>query len=81
MASKYDTEVKERVLALWASGINARKVSKTVGVPYSTVLDWIHTAQEEDEDFLAARREAKRRARSQPVCPCWPLPQRQRYSR
>nr|WP_300129917.1 helix-turn-helix domain-containing protein [uncultured Butyricicoccus sp.] len=62
MASKYDTEVKERVLALWASGINARKVSKTVGVPYSTVLDWIHTAQEEDEDFLAARREAKRRA-------------------
>ena len=31
-------------------------------MPYSTALDWIHTAQEDDEDFVAARREAKRRA-------------------
>lgn len=62
MGSKYDPEIKERVLALYASGVNARKAAKQVGVPYSTALDWIHTAQEDDEDFVAARREAKRRA-------------------
>ena len=62
MGSKYEPEVKERVLALYASGMTALKVAKQVGVPYSTALDWIHTAQDEDEDFVAARREAKRRA-------------------
>lgn len=62
MGSKYDPEIKERVLALYASGVTALKASKEVGVPYSTALDWIHTAQEDDEDFVAARREAKRRA-------------------
>ena len=62
MGSKYDPEIKERVLALYASGVNARKAAMQVGVPYSTALDWIHTAEEGDEDFVAARREAKRRA-------------------
>ena len=46
MGSKYDPEIKERVLALYASGVNARKAAMQVGVPYSTALDWIHTAEE-----------------------------------
>lgn len=62
MGSKYDDSIREKALAMVAGGTSATKVAQAIGVPRSTVYDWIHTAQEADEDFLAARREARRRA-------------------
>lgn len=57
--SKYDPITKEQALALIASGLTITKAAAQLGIPKSTVADWWHS-QGEDEDALAARREARR---------------------
>lgn len=60
MGSKYDEETREKAIALVASGKSYMQVSKIIGVPKSTVADWYNRRMEDDEDFLAARAEARR---------------------
>ena len=55
--SKYDDATREKALAMCASPkMTAAKVAAAMGIPRSTVYDWQRTAQENDPDFIAARR-------------------------
>lgn len=55
--SKYDDETRERALAMCAlPKMNAAKVAKELGIPRATVYDWQKTAQDNDPDFVAVRR-------------------------
>lgn len=59
---KYDDATREQALAMCAKkGMTAAKVAKEMGIPRATVYNWVHTAEEQDEDFVAARREARRK--------------------
>lgn len=53
--AKYPDEVREQVLALVASGLTALQAARQVGVPVSTAYFWVNRANEDDEDFQAAR--------------------------
>lgn len=59
--SKYTDEQRERALALIASGLTATATAKQMGIPKSTVCHWYNTAEEDDEDFRAARTEERRK--------------------
>lgn len=55
--SKYDDETREKALAMCAMPkMNPGKVAKKMGIPRATVYDWAKTAQENDPDFVAVRR-------------------------
>ena len=55
--SKYDDETREKALAMCAMPkMNPGKVAAKMGIPRATVYDWAKTAQEDDPDYAAARR-------------------------
>ena len=54
--SKYDQKIKDEALALIASGVKISNASVRLGIPKSTLSDWVHTQNESDEDGVAARR-------------------------
>ena len=55
--SKYDDETREKALAMCAMPkMNPGKVAKKMGIARATVYDWAKTAQENDPDFVAVRR-------------------------
>lgn len=57
MGSKYDPETRERALAMCAAPkMNPGKVAKAMGIPRATVYEWVHAAQQDDEDYIAMRR-------------------------
>ena len=58
--SKYTAEIKERALAMVASGESITRAAMLLGVPKSTLADWVHTQWDADEDAVAARREHRR---------------------
>lgn len=53
--SKYNDETRERVLTLVAGGMSASAAGRAVGVPRSTAVYWASQAEEDDEDYRAAR--------------------------
>lgn len=57
--SKYSEVDRERALGMVASGLSASRVGELLGVPRSTVADWVRRAGEDDEDFRAKRREER----------------------
>ena len=59
--SKYDQKIKDEALALIASGVKISNASVRLGIPKSTLSDWVHTQNESDEDGVAARREIRRK--------------------
>lgn len=59
--SKYNENEREQALAMIASGLTISKVSKIMDIPRSTIADWHYKAQLDDDDFLAARRENRRK--------------------
>ena len=59
--SKYDQKFKDEALALVASGVSITNAAVRLGIPKSTLADWVHTQNEGDEDGVAARREIRRR--------------------
>ena len=58
--SKYDQKFKEEALALVASGVSITNAAFRLGIPKSTLSDWVNTQYECDEDGAAARREVRR---------------------
>lgn len=58
--SKYDQKFKEEALALVASGVSITNAAFRLGIPKSTLSDWVNTQYEGDEDGVAARREVRR---------------------
>lgn len=58
--SKYDQKFKEEALALVASGVSITNAAFRLGIPKSTLSDWVNTQYEGDEDGAAARREVRR---------------------
>ena len=55
--SKYDDATREKALAMCAMPkMNPGKVAEKMGIPRATVYDWAKTAQENDPDFVAVRR-------------------------
>lgn len=59
--SKYPDEVREQLLALVAGGTNVNQAAKQLGVPDSTAYYWVSRAEEDDEDYIAARHAAKKK--------------------
>ena len=59
--SKYPDEVREQLLALVAGGTNVNQAAKQMGVPDSTAYYWVSRAEEDDEDYIAARHAAKKK--------------------
>ncbi len=55
--SKYDNEIREKALALCLQPkMNPAKVAKQLGIPRATVYDWVKTANDNDPNYVAARR-------------------------
>lgn len=59
VGSKYSEEQREQALGMVAGGFSAAKTGRLLGIPASTVSDWVRRASEDDEDFQAARREER----------------------
>lgn len=55
--SKYTDAEREQALALCAVPKNTpAKVAKQLGIPKSTIYDWVKSAQDSDPDYVAVRR-------------------------
>ena len=57
--SKYSEAQREQALGMVASGLSAAKAAQLMGLPRSTVADWVRRANEDDDDFKAKRREER----------------------
>ena len=58
--SKYTDEQREQAIALIASGLSCTAAARKLHIPKSTVSHWWNTQEQDSEDVLAARMEARR---------------------
>ena len=49
---KYNDDIKEQALALLSVNNNVGEVAKQLGLPYSTVYQWLHTPNEKDSEKI-----------------------------
>lgn len=61
VGSKYKDETREQALAMLATGMRVTKVAEITGIPKQTISNWKCRAEEDDEDFRAARELEKRK--------------------
>lgn len=61
VGSKYNDSQREQALAMLANGMTVTKVAGIMGIPKQTISNWKCRAEEDDEDFRAARELEKRR--------------------
>ena len=61
VGSKYKDATREQALAMLAGGMKVGDVARIMKIPKQTISNWKCRAEEDDEDFRAAREMEKRK--------------------